>query len=44
VFNVAGERSRLFFDPNRTAPQPVLSEFRHRNQHVVFAVSINRTL
>lgn len=44
VFNVAGERSRLFFDPNRTAPQPVLSEFRHRNQHVVFAVSVNRTL
>ena len=44
LFNVAGERSRLFFDPNRTSPQPVLSEFRHRNQHVVVAVSVNRTL
>lgn len=44
VFNVAGERNRLFFDPNRTSPQPVLSEFRHRNQHVVVAVSVNRTL
>lgn len=44
VFDVAGERSRLFFDPNRTSPQPFLSEFRHRNQHVVFVASVNRTL
>ena len=42
--NIAGERMRLFFDPNRTSPGPVLAEFRHRDQHVALTVSINRTL
>lgn len=43
IADVAGQRERLFFDPNRTSPQPVLREFRHRNAHVGVTVSVNRT-
>jgi len=43
LLNVAGERQRLFFDPNRTTAQPVIEEFRHRNSHVDLTLSINRT-
>jgi hypothetical protein len=42
--DVAGQRRRLFFDPNRTAPAPVIEEFRHRDAHVGLTVSVNRTL
>ena len=43
VLNVAGERQRLFFDPNRTTPLPVIEEFRHRDSHVDVTLSVNRT-
>lgn len=44
ALDVAGERHRLFFDPHRSAPEPVVEEFRHRNAHVGFSLSVNRTL
>lgn len=43
VADVAGQRQRLFFDPNRSAAAPVVQEFRHRDAHVGFNLSINRT-
>lgn len=43
VGDVAGQRERLFFDPNRTSPSPVLREFRHRDAHVLLTLSLNRT-
>ncbi|MFM5949747.1 MAG: hypothetical protein ACKOPM_11040, partial [Novosphingobium sp.] len=43
VGDVAGQRRRLFFDPNRTAALPEIEEFRHRNQHAEFTLSLNRT-
>lgn len=42
VLDVAGQRRRLFFDPNRTAADPVVEEFRHRDPHVGFSLSVNR--
>lgn len=39
----AGQRFRQFFDPNRTAPQPVTTEFRDRDSKVAVTFSINRT-
>lgn len=41
--NVAGQRRRLFFSPNRTAPAPEIEEFRQRNSHVKLVLSVNRT-
>jgi hypothetical protein len=41
--NIPGERRRLFFDPNRSAPAPAIEEFRSRNTHVGVALSVNRT-
>lgn len=41
--DVAGQRERLFFDPNRTSPLPILREFRHRDAHALVTVSVNRT-
>lgn len=43
--DVAGQRRRLFFDPDRSmAANPVVEEFRHRDAHVGFVFSINRKL
>jgi hypothetical protein len=42
VVDSAGLRRRLFFDPNRSAAAPVVEEFRRRDAHPVFIVSINR--
>lgn len=41
--DVAGQRRRLFFDPNRSAALPVVQEFRQRDAHVGFSLSVNRT-
>lgn len=41
--DVAGQRRRLFFDPNRSAALPVVEEFRHRDAHVELTLSLNRT-
>jgi hypothetical protein len=43
LLDTRGQRLRLFFDPNRTAPQPSVKEFRDRNSHVAVSFSINRT-
>lgn len=43
VMDTRGERFRQFFDPDRTAAQPVATEFRRRNSHVAVTFSINRT-
>lgn len=41
--DVAGQRRRLFFSPNRTVAQPEIEEFRQRNSHVKLILSLNRT-
>ena len=43
LFNTHGLRSRLFTFPNRSFPDPSLSEFRERNQHRVFGLTYKRT-
>lgn len=43
ALNTKGQRLRQFFDPNRSAAQPVVTEFRSRNSHVRVSFSINRT-
>ncbi len=40
--DTAGLRRRLFFDPDRSAAAPVVEEFRRRDAHVGFSLSINR--
>lgn len=40
--DTTGNRRRLFFDPDRSAPQPFADEFRQRNQHVAFTLSLRR--
>lgn len=42
VLQTAGQRSRQFFDPNRSAPLPVADEFRDRNSHIAVTFSIRR--
>ena len=42
VLETAGQRRRLFFDPNRSAPSPVADEFRDRNSHVAVTFSVRR--
>lgn len=43
LIDTRGERFREFFAPDRSAPAPVATEFRRRNQHVGLSFSINRT-
>lgn len=43
AINTAGQRFRQFYDPNRSAALPDVTEFRHRNSHVAFTLSVNRT-
>ncbi|PLK26965.1 TonB-dependent receptor [Novosphingobium sp. TH158] len=43
LLNTAGQRMRTFYLPNRTAALPAITEFRHRNSHLSFTLSINRT-
>ena len=33
-FNTTGNRERILFDPNRSAPTDIIREFRERNRHV----------
>jgi len=42
VLQTAGQRRRQFFDPNRSAPLPVVEEFRDRNRHIAVTFSIRR--
>jgi hypothetical protein len=36
-------RNRTFFDPDRTSPNPVEFEHRHRNKHVIPSISIKHS-
>ena len=38
----AGQRERLFFNPDRTAPLPSIREFRVRRSHVMASASLRR--
>ncbi|MGH6787067.1 MAG: hypothetical protein ACREBO_09570 [Novosphingobium sp.] len=40
--DVTANRSRVFHFPNRTNPVPGVNEFRQRNSHVVFTLSVRR--
>lgn len=43
VFDVAGQRRRTFYDPDRRQPLPSVIEFRQRDARPSFTLSINRT-
>ena len=42
LLQTAGQRERLFFTPNRSAPLPFIREFRDRNSHVFVRASLRR--
>ncbi len=44
LFDTQSLRQRKFFSPNRTNPAPSGSEFRARNRHVTFGVTLKRAL
>lgn len=43
VFDVAGQRRRTFFDPDRRQSLASAVEFRHRDAHAAVTLSVNRT-
>ena len=43
LFGTRGLRNRLFSFPNRANPNPSLNEFRERNSHPSFALTLKRT-
>ena len=43
LFSTHGLRNRLFTFPNRALPKPSLNEFRERNSHPSFALTLKRT-
>lgn len=43
LFNTRGIRNRLFTFPNRSFPTPSLNEFRERNSHPNFGLTVKRT-
>lgn len=43
VFDVAGQRQRTFFDPDRRQTLASAVEFRHRDAHAAVTLSVNRT-
>ena len=42
LLQTAGDRERLFFTPNRSAPRPDVREFRVRRSHVMVSASLRR--
>ncbi|MEO7411007.1 MAG: TonB-dependent receptor, partial [Sphingomicrobium sp.] len=42
VLSTHGQRERIFFNPNRTNPQPVVREFRDRNSHRSFGLTVKQ--
>ena len=42
LLQTAGQRERLFFTPDRTAPSPTVRELRDRNSHVMVSASLRR--
>jgi hypothetical protein len=43
VFDTQARRERLFFAPNRSSPDPVAREFRERNRHVSFGLTLKQS-
>jgi hypothetical protein len=43
LFNTTGERERLFFDPDRSSPEPVVREDRVRNRHLSFGLTLKQS-
>jgi len=43
ALNTSGNRNRLIFSPNRLTPEEVLNEFRERNRHLNFGLTIKRS-
>ena len=42
VLQTAGQRLRLFYFPDRSAPSPAIREFRDRNSHMSVTASLRR--
>ena len=42
LLQTAGQRERLFFTPDRTAPSPTVRELRDRNSYVMVSASLRR--
>jgi hypothetical protein len=44
IFQTSGNRNRLLFDPNRAAPESIINEFRERNRHMSFGLTLKQSL
>ena len=43
ALNTLGERNRLLFIPNRAEPELMINEFRERNRHLNFGLTLKQT-
>jgi hypothetical protein len=43
AFNTLGERNRLLVIPNRAEPELMINEFRERNRHLNFGITLKQT-
>ena len=43
ALNTSGNRNRILFDPNRALPTDVVNEFRERNRHLNFGLTVKQT-
>ena len=43
AFDTDARRNRLLFFPNRAAPTDIINEFRERNRHVNFGITLKRS-
>ncbi|HVF37102.1 MAG TPA: hypothetical protein VNA29_04080 [Sphingomicrobium sp.] len=43
ALDTSGNRERLIFVPNRTNPNPSISDFRERNRHVSFGLTLKQS-
>ena len=43
AFATTGERNRLIFFPNRANPETVINEFRERNRHLAFGLTLKQS-
>ena len=43
AFETAGQRNRLLFFPNRADPELIINEFRERNRHLAFQLTLKQS-
>lgn len=43
AFDTSGNRNRILFRPNRAQPNTVINEFRERNRHLNFGLTLRQT-